>query len=310
MRIGIDIDGTLTNLVDRVIAYGQEYELENNLPFGLSNPNTDYFSLAFEWGNVIGKKFWRDSFNKINSTAPRALAKKYLDLLHEKGHEIYVVTARSYEEFSDPYAYSKKWLKKYKIPFDKLIVNASNKGAVCEENHIEAFLDDNPINCDSTSAAGVKTFMMHNFLAENYNNPAVKKVYSFVEFYREIIKLSEAESQYKTYVINVSKKPFKKIKTGQKTVDLRLNDIRRNNIKAGDTIVFRSNNNPNKQVVATVLNSKKFFSFKDLISYYGKDKCGFEKKSIDQANNIMKKFYTESELKELGVIGFEFQLKK
>ena len=38
MRIGIDIDGTLTNLVDRVVAYGQEYELENNLPFGT---NTD-----------------------------------------------------------------------------------------------------------------------------------------------------------------------------------------------------------------------------------------------------------------------------
>lgn len=310
MRIGIDVDGTLTNLVDRVIAYGQEYELENNLPFGLSNPQTDYYSLAFDWGSKIGNKFWRDSFNKINSTEPRALAKKYLDILHEKGHEIYIVTARNYDEFEDPVKYTTKWLKKHKIPFDKVIANADDKGKVCLENNIEVFLDDNARNCDSTSAAGVKTFIMYNYLSENYHNPLVKKVYSFVEFYREIVKLSEEESEFKTYVINISKKPYKKIKMGQKTVDLRLNDLRRNNIKKGDTIVFRLDNKPRKQIVVTVLNSKKFYSFKDLISYYGKDKCGFEKKTIDQANAIMKRFYTDKEIKELGVIGFEFAVKK
>ena len=37
MRIGIDIDGTLTNIVDSVIAYGQEYELINNLNDGILN---------------------------------------------------------------------------------------------------------------------------------------------------------------------------------------------------------------------------------------------------------------------------------
>lgn len=310
MRIGIDVDGTLTNLVERVIAYGQEYEFENNLPFGITNPQTDYYALAFEWGDKVGKKFWRDSFNKINSTEPRALAKKYLDLLHDKGHEIYIVTARSYEEFDDPVKYTTKWLKKHKIPFDKVIANANDKGKVCKENNIEVFIDDFAKNCDSTSAAGVKTFMMYSSLSETYHNPLVKKVYSFVEFYREVIKLSEEESKYKTYVINVSKKPFKKIKSGQKTVELRLNDLRRNNIQKGDTIVFRLDNKPKKQVVATVLNTKKFYSFKDLISYYGKTKCGFQKKSIDQANAIMKRFYSDEEIKELGVIGFEFELKK
>lgn len=310
MRIGIDVDGTLTNLVDRVIAYGQEYELENNLSFGLKNPKTDYYALAFNWGNEIGSKFWRDCFNKINNTEPRALAKKYLDLLREKGHEIYVVTARNYEEFEDPVKYTIKWLKKHKIPFDKVIANADDKGKVCKENNIEVFFDDNPRNCDSTSAAGVKTFMMYSFLSETYDNPAVKIVYSFVEFYREILKLNEEESEFKTYVINISKKPFKKIKLGHKTVDLRLNDLRRNNIKAGDTIVYRVDKKPKKQIVVTVLNSKKFYSFKDLISYYGKDKCGFQKKTVDQANAIMKRFYSDKEINELGVIGFEFELKK
>ena len=68
--------------------------------------------------------------------------------------------------------------------------------------------------------------------------------------------------------------------------------------------------NPKKQIVVTVLNSKKFYSFKDLISYYGKDKCGFQKKTVDQANAIMKRFYSDKEINELGVIGFEFELKK
>lgn len=307
MRIGIDVDGTLTNLVDRVVAYGQEYELENNLPFGLSNPTTDFYSLAFDWGKQVGDKFWRDSFNKINSTEPRPLAKKYLDLLHEKGHEIYIVTARNTDEFEDPVLYTTKWLKKHKIPFDKVIANASNKGEVCRQNNIEAFLDDNVRNCESTSGAGVKTFMMYSALTEGYNNPLVKRVYSFVEFYREILKLSEQEEISKTYVVNVGKKPFKKIKNGKKTVDLRLNDLRRNNIKVGDKIVFRLNNS-NKQVLARVIDCKKFADFPDLVKYYGREKCGFLKKTIEQASAIMRKFYKEEEIKELGVIGFEFEL--
>ena len=310
MRIGIDVDGTLTNLVDRVVAYGQEYELENNLPFGLSNPGTDFYSEAFDWGKDVGDKFWRDRFCYINNTEPRPLAKKYLDLLHSKGHEIYIVTARSYEEFKDPVSYTTKWLKKHKIPFDKVIANASNKSQVCTDNNIEVFLDDSAFNCESTSNAGIKTYMMYSALSNRYNNPAVKKIYSFVEFYREIINLTEGEPDYKTYVVNISKKPYKKIKLGKKTVDLRLNDLRRNNIQKGDVVIFRLDNNPKKQIVVEVINSKKFYSFKDLVSYYGREKCGFKKKSVDEANEIMKRFYKPEEIKKLGVIGFEFKLKK
>jgi ASC-1-like (ASCH) protein len=201
----------------------------------------------------------------------------------------------------------RKWLKKHKIPFDKVIANASNKGQICKENNIEAFLDDNVKNCESTSGAGVKTFMMYSALTEGYNNPLVKRIYSFVEFYREIIKLAEQEEISKTYVVNVGIKPYKKIKNGKKTVDLRLNDLRRNNIKVGDKIVFRLNNST-KQLVAKVLDAKKFNDFPDLINYYGREKCGFLKKTVEQASVIMRKFYKDEEIKKLGVIGFEFEL--
>ena len=310
MRIGIDVDGTLTNLVDSVIAFGQEYELENNLQGGVKNPHTDFYELAFSWGQEIGKKFWKQNFNKINDISPRPLVRKYLEKLRDKGHEIYIVTARNYEEFTDPVKSTTKWLNKHKIPYNKVIANASNKGQVCKDNNIEVFFDDLPKNCDSTSAAGVKTFMMHNISSYNYNNPDVKILYSFVEFYKEIVKLTEKESVNKTYVLNTSKKQYAKIKKGIKTVDLRLNDIRRTNIKTDDYIVFRLNNKPNKQLYAKVVDVRDFYSFKDLISYYGKSSCGFAKKSVDEANKIMLRFYTKEEVKKYGVVGIKFELMK
>jgi uncharacterized HAD superfamily protein len=130
MRIGIDIDGTLTNIVDSVIAYGQEYELENNLPEGIANPRSDFIQTAFEWGSEIGSKFWKENFSKINQVDPRPLTKKYLDKLCEEGHEIYIITARTDRELKDPKKISIKWLRKHKLPFDKIFVNAENKGEV------------------------------------------------------------------------------------------------------------------------------------------------------------------------------------
>ena len=310
MRIGIDVDGTLTNLVDSVIAFGQEYELENNLPSGVKNPNTDFYELAFTWGQEVGKKFWADNFSKINDISPRPLVRKYLEKLREKGHEIFIITARTYEEFSDPVKFTKKWLDKHKIPYDKVIANASNKGKVCKENNVEIFLDDLPKNCDSTSSVGVKTFMMHNITSANYINPNVKIIYSFVEFYKEVIKITEKEHPNKTYILNLTKKPYKKIKKGLKTVELRVNDIRRNKIKKDDHLVFRLKNKPNKQIYAKVVDTKTFYSFKDLISYYGKTECGFAKKSIDEANRIMLRFYTQEEINKYGVIGIKFELTK
>ena len=311
MRIGIDVDGTLTNLVDRVISYGQEYEIENNLDAGVKNPLTDYYENAFEWGSEVGKKFWRDNLKIISNTSPRPLCKKYLDLLKKKGFEIYIVTARKDEEFNgDAKSFTVKWLKKHKLPFDKVLTNCSNKGQVCKENNIDFFLDDLPFNCDSTASAGVKTFMMYNIMSENYSNKDVTKVYSFVDFYSNIIKLTEGEPKFRTYIFTIDKKPYKRIKKGLKTVDFRINDLRKNKIKVHDRVIFRENQNSKKEIYGEVVETKTAKTFADIIKYFGKENCGFQNKTIEEADKIMHRFYSEEEIKNNGVVGIRFKINE
>lgn len=43
-----------------------------------------------------------------------------------------------------------------------------------------------------------------------------------------------------TYEMNLNRQPFDMIKSGRKTIELRLNDEKRKNIMAGDRISFTS----------------------------------------------------------------------
>lgn len=307
MRIGIDIDGTLTNIVDSVIAYGQEYELENNLKEGIANPKSDFIQTAFEWGTEIGNRFWRENFVKINQVEPRPLTKKYLDKLREEGHEIYIITARSDEELVKPKEISIKWLKKFKLPYDEIIVNANDKGKICKENKIDVFIDDLPRNIKRVSEEGIKTFIMNSVTNEHYNIDNVTRVYSFVDFYRHIKKMSEVEGMPKTYVMNVNKTFYKKLRRGEKKIELRLNDIRRQKIKKNDVINFRLDNNPKKYFFAKVQRTTKYKNFVALLEKEGLENCGFKGKTIQQADNIMHKFYSEEEIQRLGVLAIEIK---
>lgn len=310
MRIGIDIDGTLTNIIDSVIAYGQEYELENNLEGGIANPKSDFFQTAFEWGTEIGSKFWRENFAKINQVEPRPLTKKYLDKLYEEGHEIYIITARSSQELRDPRKISIKWLKKHKIPFEKIFVNIENKGLICKQNNVDLFIDDLPRNIDSAVSYGIKTFIMNSVTNEIYNKEGVTRVYSFVDFYRKIKEMSENKNSPSTYVMNVHKKFFKKLKNGEKRIEIRLNDIRRRKLKINDIIKFRLDNKPNKYFYSKIKRVNHYENFINLLNKEKLDYCGFKNKTIQQADIIMHRFYTEEEIKKYGVIAIEIEKLK
>jgi ASC-1-like (ASCH) protein/uncharacterized HAD superfamily protein len=307
MRIGIDVDGTLTNIIDSVIAYGQEYEIENNLGNKLSNPKSDFIGHAFEWGNEIGNKFWKENFPKINQVEPRPLVRKYLEKLREEGHQIYIVTARSDDELNNPQKFTIKWLKKHRIPFDKVIANAVDKGPICKENNIDVFIDDLPKNCESAVANGIKTYVINSLSNENYHNEKVMRVYSFVDFYRYLSKYFQNEDGPKTYVLNVNKKYFRKLKIGSRKIDLRLNDLRRQKLAPNDIINFRVDINPDRHFFARVVKITHYKNFIELIEKEGLENCGFKGKSLKQANAIMHKYYTEEEINKYGVIAIKFK---
>lgn len=105
--------------------------------------------------------------------------------------------------------------------------------------------------------------------------------------------------------------PFAGIKSGQKTIELRLYDEKRQRIKEGDTIIFTNTANGEK-MSRTVKKLYVFKSFKELYQNLPLLHCGYTADDIDTAHpSDMEQYYSAEEQKKYGVVGIElFPLKQ
>ena len=100
--------------------------------------------------------------------------------------------------------------------------------------------------------------------------------------------------------------PFELIKSGTKTIELRLDDEKRKLINIGDIIVFE-NRTTNEQIRVKVVNLHKYDSFEKLYKHFDKISLGYAKD--EEANyKDMEKYYSSSEQEKYGVVGIEIKL--
>ena len=114
--------------------------------------------------------------------------------------------------------------------------------------------------------------------------------------------LSKKKNAYK---MNLHPAPFAMIKSGQKTIELRLFDEKRRQIRVGDEIVF-SNTENGETLSKTVIKLHHFENFEELYQSLPLLKCGYTVNNIDLANPAdMKQYYSEEEQIKYGVVGIE-----
>lgn len=102
--------------------------------------------------------------------------------------------------------------------------------------------------------------------------------------------------------------PYEMIKSGKKTIELRLFDEKRQMIKIGDVIAF-TNTKTGEELCTRVLNLHRFDSFADLYKALPLFKCGYTEYDIDTANPLdMEQYYSQEEQKKYGVLGIELGL--
>ncbi|MFO0704555.1 MAG: ASCH domain-containing protein [Candidatus Andersenbacteria bacterium] len=102
--------------------------------------------------------------------------------------------------------------------------------------------------------------------------------------------------------------PFKKIVGGQKIIESRLFDEKRQKIRVGDKIEFTSNDNSDKKVTTKVVALFLFKSFDDLFSEL--DPQLFGGSSKDALLNEIEQFYSPAEQEKYGVVGIKIQVDK
>ncbi len=97
--------------------------------------------------------------------------------------------------------------------------------------------------------------------------------------------------------------PFEQIKSGAKTIELRLLDEKRQKIKVGDKIVF-TNLATGEQLCKTVENLYRFDSFETLYKTLPLLRCGYTADDVDKAHpSDMERYYSAEEQKQYGVVG-------
>ena len=99
--------------------------------------------------------------------------------------------------------------------------------------------------------------------------------------------------------------PFEMIKTGKKTIELRLYDEKRRKIQAGDMITFTNTEN-NEQLEVKVIELMVFDSFEVLYNELPLLECGYTEDDIDTASpDDMDVYYSKDMQSKYGVVGIK-----
>lgn len=150
MRIGIDIDGVLTNYENFIRVYGTKFNYEENIEM----KNLDFSKYdeqeTYNWTNEQYEKFWNQYLEWYATKYPaREYSSEILKTLKNRGNEIIIITARNNEglpkkKHQEMKVLVKQWLKENDIIYDKLIFSESSKRKICIEEKIDVMVDDSP----------------------------------------------------------------------------------------------------------------------------------------------------------------------
>ena len=99
--------------------------------------------------------------------------------------------------------------------------------------------------------------------------------------------------------------PFEMINNGEKTIELRLFDEKRQKINEGDVIIFTNTSNGEK-IKASVKKLHRFDSFEELYQALPLLQCGYTAENVGVARpSDMEQYYSAEKQQKYGVVGIE-----
>ena len=103
--------------------------------------------------------------------------------------------------------------------------------------------------------------------------------------------------------------PFLMIKSGQKTIEMRLYDEKRKSISVGDQIRFSLRDNPKETILTEVVSISVFDSFEKLYDAFPLSALGYKEEEYQTASYLdMGQYYSPKEQAACGVVGIGIRL--
>ena len=197
-RIGLDIDDTISNTHFVLMKYAIKYNLENgNKP--MLKYNTNDFSKVYGWSPEETNSFFRKYYlTALDELMPKYGVKETLSKLREEGRKIVFITVRNDRECAgvgEARRLTLEWFNRHEIPFDELHVDIQDKKQFCEENNINAFMDDSIRTTTAVKTLGIPTFVAMNDFNLDFSDDEIINVYSMEDFYNKIHELEMVKSK-------------------------------------------------------------------------------------------------------------------
>ena len=109
-----------------------------------------------------------------------------------------------------------------------------------------------------------------------------------------------------THQLKLATEPFNAIISGNKTIESRLYDTKRQKIQIGDRIIFTNRDNSEQTIATEVVGLLRYATFRDLFSHNNPRKFGGD--NVEWLENQISEFYSIEDQKIYGVIGIEFKV--
>ena len=178
MRIGLDIDDTLTNTEDLQRSYWKEYHQKN--------PNPEYTDELPRNVNTFGFKYIEDYWDIYREELFYPTFKENASLITKKlkddGHELCIITSRPNYKYKDLHKRLEKWFADNNIVVDIIYTNIKNKGHYCKKKNIDLLIDNDIAQIEEANKYHIKTILFNNI--EDYKG---LKTTNWLELY-DIIK--------------------------------------------------------------------------------------------------------------------------
>jgi len=105
-------------------------------------------------------------------------------------------------------------------------------------------------------------------------------------------------------------KPFELMKSGKKTIEIRLNDEKRRQLNVGDEIEFTKISNSHEKLLAEVIELLHYPTFKYLIDNFGMEYYGYPANTdVDEFVESIYTIYKKEDEIKYGVLGIKLRLK-
>lgn len=192
MKIGIDIDNTITNTLPILKKYCKEYN-DTVIKRGLEMHEDGFASYnLYDWTQEENMDFCVKYLEEVVLQAEvKENAKEIIKKLKDEGHHINIISSRAIPMFKTPYETTEKFLNEKGIVYDKLLVGKIEKKSSCIENELDVLIEDE-VHYINEMAEFIPVIVFD----EHYNKQCVGnniiRVNSWLEIYDKIKELEKS----------------------------------------------------------------------------------------------------------------------